>query len=120
MFHEINDLPAGAIGFRATGRISRADRDSQLERQIESARSDGQSVRLLYVDDHDFAGYDPNALLDDVVFGTRHFRDFAKIAFVAEDGPYRRAAVALEGLIPAALKVLPAEDIESAKAWLAE
>ena len=53
------------------------------------------------------------------MFGTRHFRDFERIAFLAEDGPYRRAAGAMDGLMPASLKVFPVHEIEAAKAWLA-
>ena len=57
--------------------------------------------------------------LDDAIFGTRHFRDFERIAFLAEDGPYRRAAGAMDGLMPTTLKVFPVEHIEAAKTWLA-
>ena len=120
MFTQIEDLPAGAIGFRANGRITRQDRTAVLEPRIETALEASGQVRLLYLVDADFAGYDPNTLFDDAVFGTRHFRDFEKIAFLAEDGPYRRAVGAMDGLIPASLKVFPVGAVEAAKAWLAE
>ena len=43
-----------------------------------------------------------------------------KIAFLAEEGPYRRAVFALEGLMPAELRLFPAGAVEQAKAWLAQ
>ncbi|MCB1487875.1 MAG: STAS/SEC14 domain-containing protein [Bauldia sp.] len=119
MFTPIENLPEGAIGYLASGRISREDRARTLEPEIEKAIADNGQVKLLYVVASDFAGYEPNALLDDAIFGTRHFRDFERIAFLAEDGPYRRAAGAMDGLMPTALKVFPVEDIEAAKMWLA-
>lgn len=120
MFTRIENLPAGAIGFEAVGRITEEDRTEVLEPTIEAILGDGRPVRLLYLAGPRFAGYDPNALLDDAVFGTRHFSDFEKIAFLAEEGPYRRAVGALEGLMPADLRLFPAGAVAEAKAWLAE
>jgi hypothetical protein len=120
MFARIDDLPAGAIGVEAVGKITAADRERELAPRIETALGAGRPVRLLYLAGPRFDGYDPETLLDEAVFGTRHFRDFEKIAFLAEDGPYRRAVTALEGLMPADLRTFPAGDVDAAKAWLAE
>ena len=119
MFALIENLPVGAIGFEAVGRITDSDRHAVLEPTIESMLEHGGRVRLLYLAGSRFAGYDPNTLLDDAVFGSRHFADFDKIAFLAEEGPYSRAVVALEGLMPADLKVFPTGAVDAAKAWLA-
>ena len=120
MFTRIENLPAGAIGFEAVGRITEEDRVEVLEPTIDAILDGGRPVRLLYLAGPRFAGYDPNTLLDDAVFGTRHFTDFEKIAFLAEEGPYRRAVGALEGLMPAELRLFPTGAVEQAKAWLAE
>lgn len=120
MFSRIDNLPAGAIGFEAVGRVTEADRHAVLEPTIAAAAENGGQVRLLYVAGPRFDGYDPNTPLDDAVFGSRHFADFAKIAFLAEDGPYARAVVALEGLMPADLRLFPTGAVDAAKAWLAE
>jgi hypothetical protein len=120
MFARIENLPAGAIGFEAVGRITGADRHAILEPTIESALVSGHPVRLLYLAGPRFAGYDPDTLLDDAVFGSRHFSDFEKIAFLSEEGPYTRAVGALEGLMPGELRLFPAGAVEDAKAWLAE
>ena len=120
MFARIENLPVGAIGFEAVGRITDSDRHAVLEPTIESMLEHGGRVRLLYLAGSRFAGYDPNTLLDDAVFGSRHFADFDKIAFLAEEGPYSRAVGALEGLMPGELRLFPAGAVEDAKAWLAE
>lgn len=120
MFTPIENLPGGAIGIEARGRVTRADRKSVLEPRLGSALANGGRVRLLYVTGDDFAGYEEGGLFDDAVFGTRHFTDFHKIAFVAGEGPYDRAVAALDGLMPAALRTFPPDEIDAAKAWLAE
>ena len=120
MFTPIEGLPEGAIGFVASGRITSTDRHEVLEPTIDGALSARGKVRLLYCTAPDFAGYDEGAMLDDAVFGTRHFTDFSKIAFVAEEGPYDRAVHALDGLMPADVRVFRAGELEAAKEWLAE
>jgi hypothetical protein len=106
MFTAIEGMPAGAIGFAASGWVSAADREGILEPTIDWAIEENGKVRLLYVAGPEFDGYEEGSLFDDAVFGTRHFTDFDMIAFVAEDGPYDRAVHAMEGLMPAALKGL--------------
>jgi hypothetical protein len=119
MFTRIDDLPTGAIGFKASGRVALSDSRALMEPAIDSARAANGKVRLLYVAGPDFIGYKAGAIWDDTIFGTRHFCDFAKIAFVTDREPYDRAVHALEGLMPAELKVFQPQEIDAAKAWLA-
>ncbi len=119
MFTTIDNLPDGAVGFEAHGRVTDADRRTILEPSIAWALESAGKVRLLYVAASDFAGYDRGGLYDDAVFGTRHFRDFDRIAFVADDGPYARSVAAIDGLMPATLRVFRTSEIGSAKEWLA-
>ena len=119
MFTPIENLPNGAVGFEAHGRVTDADRRTVLEPTIAWALESNDKVRLLYVAADDFAGYERGDLYDEAVFGTRHFTDFDRIAFVADEGPYTRSVAAMDGLMPAALKVFRTADIGKAKAWLA-
>ena len=49
MFAAIENLPVGAIGFEAIGRITETDRTTVLEPTIETVLQDGHPVRLLYL-----------------------------------------------------------------------
>jgi len=62
MFARIDNLPAGAIGFEAVGRVTDEDRYSVLEPTIVAALENGHQVRLLYVAGARFDGYDPSGL----------------------------------------------------------
>ncbi len=119
MLRPIDNLPTGAVGFEAHGRVTEAERRAIIEPTIEWALEANGKVRLLYVAAADFDGYDRGSAYDEAVFGTRHFTDFERIAFVADDGPYARSVEALDGLMPAALRVFRATEIGEAKAWLA-
>lgn len=120
MFTSIENLPDGALGFEAHGRVSGTDRKRFLEPRIRRAVKTAGKVRLLYVTAADFTGYDDGGAFDDAIFGTRHFRDFERIAFVADEGPYSRSVAALDGLMPASVRVFPSTDLGAAKAWLAD
>lgn len=119
MFTPIEDLPKGAVGFEAHGRVTDAERRSILEPVIEWALETQDKVRLLYVAAPDFSGYEHADLYDDAVFGTRHFADFERIAFVADDGPYSRSVAALDGLMPADVRIFTPDELVEAKEWLA-
>jgi len=119
MFTMIEDLPKGAVGFEAHGRVTDADRRTVLEPTIEWALESRDKIRLLYVASPDFTGYERGDLYDEAVFGTRHFTDFDRIAFVGDEGPYTRSVAALDGLMPVTLKVFATAEIGKAKAWLA-
>jgi hypothetical protein len=119
MFTPIAELPAGAIGFAARGRITQRDRNTILEPTITSALAAGEKIKLLYVAGPDFDGYEEEAPWDEAIFGTRHFTDFDRIAFVADEGRHHMAVQALEGIMPTKLRVFRTDEIEAAKDWLA-
>lgn len=119
MLRPIDDLPTGAVGVEAHGRVTAAERSAVIEPRLRSAVKRRGKVRLLYVAASDFDGYDRGGVYDDAVFGSRHFADFEKIAFVAEDGPYARSVRALDGLMPAELRIFRSAEIGAARDWLA-
>jgi SpoIIAA-like len=119
MLTPIDNLPIGAIGFVASGRITSDDRRGVFEPTMSRALKTTERVKLLYVAGRDFNGYEHGSLYDEAVFGTRHFAHFEKIAFVSDEGPFYRAVQAMNGLVPATVRIFPQREIGAAKAWLA-
>jgi hypothetical protein len=118
MLTPIENLPSGAIGFVANGHITRTERHAVFEPRMSQALAANDRVKLLYVAGRDFKGYEHGGLYDASVFGTRHFRHFEKIAFVADEGPFNRAVQVLKGLVPARVRVFPPQEIDAAREWL--
>jgi hypothetical protein len=118
MFTPIAEMPRGAIGVSASGRVTAEDRRTVLEPAIASALAAGGKLKLLYVAGPDFTGYEDETPWDEAVFGTRHFFDFERIAFVADEGLHPVAVRALAGIMPAELRVFGTGEIEAAKGWL--
>jgi hypothetical protein len=119
MLTVIRNLPAPTIGVRASGQVALEDSRALIEPALSSMLAGRRKARLLYIADDDFEGYEAGVPWDDTVFGSRHFSDFERIAFVARLEPYRRAVQALEGLMPTDLRVFAPRDMDMAKAWLA-
>jgi len=120
MLTQLTDLPEGALGFRASGCVSAEDDRAVLSPALDRALLDGGKLRFMYVAGPEFDGYEWGQIWDEAVFGSRHFGDFERIAFVSDQTAYRRAVSTLEGLMPAALKVFRTREINAAKAWLAK
>jgi hypothetical protein len=119
MLTELDNMPSGAIGFRASGKVSVEEGRKVLSPAIQAERERGKKLRFLYLADDAFDGYESGRIWDDTVFGSRHFGDFEKLAFVSDQDAYRHAVRTLEGLMPTALKVFRTREIEQAKDWLA-
>jgi hypothetical protein len=120
MLNRMRDLPDGVIGFSAEGTVTDDDYKSVLMPEVEEALKAGGKIRLLYVLGPEFTKYAPSAMWDDTLFGARHYFDFEKIACVTDHGVYAAMVRSFNFLIPAAVKVFPVAELESAKAWLVE
>jgi hypothetical protein len=120
MLTALTDLPDGTIGFRASGRVSAEERRAVLAPALDRALRRGRKLRFMYVAGPEFDGYESGDIWDEAVFGSRHFGDFEKLAFVSDKAAYRRAVATLDGLMPTALKVFRTRELKAAKDWLAE
>jgi hypothetical protein len=64
------DLPAGTIGFRVSGTVTRDEYHQTLD-PVRAALERGETVNLLTVADDDFHGLDLQALLEDMMAALR-------------------------------------------------
>jgi hypothetical protein len=120
MLKPISDLPSGVIGFAAEGTVTDEDYKTVLIPTVEKALEKGGKIRFLYVLGPDFKTYAPGAMWDDTLFGARHYFDFEKIACVTDHEIIAAMVRSFGILMPAAVRVFAANELEAAKAWLAE
>ena len=67
MVERIDDMPAGTIGFRATGKLSREDYRNVMEPDLRRAAESGD-IRMVF-QLTDFGGLEPGAWFEDVKTG---------------------------------------------------
>ena len=69
MIERIEEMPAGTIGLRASGKLTREDYQGVLEPALQEGVESGE-LRLLFAMP-DFDGLEPGAVIDDIETGLR-------------------------------------------------
>lgn len=122
MIEQIEGMPAGTIGLRASGKLSKADYTDILEPALRQGVDSGE-IRLVFVLT-DFQGLEPGAWPEDLKTGLRVWvRDHAawkRFALVTDVEWVAKATRLFTWMTPG--EVLVFEDLgklDEAKAWVA-
>jgi len=116
----IEQLPAPSdkiLGFKLSGKLHDEDY-KQFVPVIDSAARDGK-VRLL-AQFHDFQGWSPRAMWDDIKFATTHCTKFDKIALVGDKAWEKWMTTVCKPFTMAKIQYFDASEIDKAWAWLQE
>ena len=122
MVEQLEDMPAGTLGFRATGEIEREDYDEVLAPALKRALEGGGKLRTLYVVE-DLEEIEPGALWADSKLGfdlgIRHRDAWERSAIVTDIDWMVRATRLFAWMIPGEARVFARAELEHAKAWVA-
>lgn len=122
MIKQIQDMPAGTVGFDFAGKITRRDYDEVLIPALEAAFASDE-VRCLCVLGPDFEGYEAGAVMDDVKtgarFGVGHHSAWKRTALVTDVDWIRRATALFGWLAPGELKLFSLDQLLQAREWVA-
>jgi len=123
VIEQLTDMPAGTLGFRATGEIRREDYDEILVPELQRAIEAGGGLRTLYVIE-DLDEIKPGALWTDTKLGVnldvRHHGAWVRSAIVTDIHWMANAAKLFAWMIPGEARVFPLADLEQAKTWVAD
>jgi hypothetical protein len=118
----LDDMPAGTIGFRATGRVTRDEYREVLLPQLRAAAESGE-VRMLFAVGPGFRDFEPGALLEDtktgITLGIGHLRSWKRVALVTDVEWIAKAAHMFTWLTPGEMELYDLDRIEEAKTWVA-
>lgn len=120
MIEQIQGLPAGALGFRASGQVTATDYTQVLVPDIEAAFAISRKLRLLSHIGPDFTGFDAGAVWEDLQLGFRHFSGWDRIALVTDITWIRATASAMGFAVPAELKLFHNAQFDEAMTWISE
>lgn len=122
MVERIEDMPAGTIGFRASGKLTREDYKEVLEPVLQEAVDSGE-VRMLFCLT-EFKGLEPGAWFDDVKtglgLGIGHHSAWKRSAIVTDVEWVGKAFRLFAWMTPGEVKVY--DDLgqeEEARSWVA-
>lgn len=118
MVEVLSGLPAHTVGFKLTGKLHDADYKTFVPLIDAEIAKDGKVNVLAQF--HDFHGWDAHALWDDIKFSSTHCTKIGKIALVGESTWEKWMAKVCVPFTMAKIRYFAADQIEAAKAWLAE
>ncbi len=120
MIERIEDMPAGTIGFRAEGRLSRDDYRTVLEPVLREAMDAGE-VRMLF-ELASFDGLEAAAWPEDIKtglgLGLGHHPAWKRSAIVTDVDWVARAFQTFAWMAPGEVKVYPLAQRDAAREWI--
>jgi hypothetical protein len=121
MIERIDGMPAGTVGLRASGKLSKDDYTSVLEPALREGVEAGE-LRLLFVLT-DFDGLEAAAIPEDVKTGLKAWvRDHSawkRFALVTDVEWVAKAMRMFTWLTPGEVLIRDLDGVEEAKAWVA-
>jgi hypothetical protein len=119
----IPDMPAGTLGFRVSGRLSREDYRDVLVPPLREAVDAGERLRVLYAIGPELH-MEREALLEDfkveVDMGVKHHDAWKRIAVVTDLDWLWRAFGLFSWMVPGEMRMFRESELEQAKSWLVE
>lgn len=121
MIENIEGMPAGTIGFRASGKLTRSDYRDVLEPVLREAAEAG-SIRMLF-ELTDFHGLEPAAWWEDTKtglgLGLGHHSAWKKSAIVTNVEWVAKAFRLFAWMTPGEVKIYGLEQRDAALSWVA-
>ena len=121
MIERMDDVPAGVIGLRATGKLSKDDYVSVLEPALKEATDSGEARALFVLPDFD--GLEPGAWIEDVKTGLKveitNRSAWKKLAFVSGVDWVSKSTRLFTWAMPGELKVFEMDELDKAREWIA-
>ena len=117
MMKELSDLPAGVIGFEASGKIRAEDYRDVVLPALERAAASGE-VRFVIVIP-EFHGMSGGALWQDLKVGIEHLRAWKRIALVTDIAWMRDLTSLFGWMTPGETRTFPLAQRDAAIEWAA-
>lgn len=118
MIELIQNLPAGTVGFRARGQVTARDYEEVIVPDVEAAFAIHRKLRLLYITEDDFTGFDPLAMWDDAKLSMRHLSGWERVALVSDVEWLRTAMGAMRFVLPVDIRVFRLSEEADAQRWI--
>jgi hypothetical protein len=121
MIEQLDDMPPGTIGFRATGHVTRDEYRDVLLPPVRAAAEAGD-VRMLFAVGPGFEEFEPGALMEDskmgLTLGIGHLHAWKRTALVTDVDWIKKALRMFAWLTPGEVEVFELDQLEDAKAWV--
>ena len=118
MLERLKNLPHGADGVSAIGKVTKEDYRQVAAPLFEELASNGRHVRFLYHLGHKFEGFTLGGAWEDAKMGLRYFRVFDRLAIVTDVSWLRNLSRLAGTFMPCPVRVFSCKDLQAAISWL--
>ncbi|HEY6780671.1 MAG TPA: STAS/SEC14 domain-containing protein [Thermoleophilaceae bacterium] len=119
----LSDMPAGVLGFRVSGTLTREDYTERLIPDLRGVIEAGGRLRLVVLIEPDFDRLELGAVWEDVKTAVgvelKHHSSWERTAVVTDIEWISGATSAFSWLAPGELRRFAGTELEAAKAWAA-
>ena len=119
MIERMEGLPAGVVGLRATGEVTKLDYELVVVPLFDELRAKGERIHMLFLFPDGFHSFTAGAAWEDTKLGLRHMRLLRRCAVVSDTTWLRATCRAMSVVVPTRLRVFEEGDLDEAIAWLA-
>jgi hypothetical protein len=117
MITVLTDLPQGVIGFKASGKITKADYTEVLQPALEAAAVNGK-IRILLDFADEFDGMELKAVLQDLRTAIKQWKSWERIALVTDHDWMEKGVELFSWAMPGDVKVFDDDEQRDALIWL--
>jgi hypothetical protein len=118
----LDAMPAGTLGFRATGELTAGDYREVLVPALKAAVESG-SLRAVFVIGPEYEGFDLGTVKEDfkglAPLALEHRDAWKRVAAVTDVGWLVKAVATFRWLMPGEVRVFGLDELEAAKSWVA-
>jgi SpoIIAA-like len=119
----IDDVPAGTIGLRVWGEVTRADYADVLMPAVEDAAEEHGGIRLVFQIGPDFEHFTAGMMFADTTeglsFGVKHWSAWKRLAVVTDVDWLRHSMQMFGWMTPGEARLFSLAELEQAKEWVA-
>lgn len=116
----MNDLPAEVLGVQATGEVAKVDMETVLLPGLDDPVARTGQIRYLLVLETEVQNFTLAAWWKDMVAGLKLYMDWHRIAVVSDQKAVEWFTDAFQLVVPGKSKGFSLDELEAAKAWVAE
>ncbi|MGA7396207.1 MAG: STAS/SEC14 domain-containing protein [Solirubrobacterales bacterium] len=121
MVEQIDDMPAGTIGFRAEGDLTGDDYRKIIVPPLRATIDSGEKIRMLFVIGEDFRET-PSGLVQDIKaggeLGVGHLSSWERTAVVTDQKWVKKGLRFFGWMAPGEVQLFPLAEEQSARTWV--
>jgi hypothetical protein len=120
MIETISGFPPHVAAFEATGQITGKDYDEVINPLVSKIYKEYGKINYLLVLNTSLNNYSLEAYIKDALLGFVYFTEWKKIGIVSTQKSIKNFTDIFGKLLPGSTKGFMMEDLDKAKAWIAE